>query len=64
MKTIKKLTLNRETLRDLMARNSGQVKGGDKSKVCGGKTANKKCDTLGCLFSEQPGCTVGCISGW
>ena len=40
MKKVKKLTLNKETLRDLTAQNAGEVKGG-------GKTMNKKCATRG-----------------
>jgi hypothetical protein len=56
MKKVKKLTLNRETLRDLTAQNAGGVKGGmgAGSRTCyctytchpcapHGKTYNKKC---------------------
>ncbi len=56
-KQIKKLTLNRETLRDLTTRNAGQVKGGtglwctatckncthNTCAKCNGHTYNKKC---------------------
>jgi hypothetical protein len=38
MKKVKKLTLNKETLRDLTAQNAGEVKGGR-------KTMNRKCVT-------------------
>jgi len=44
---VKKLTLNKETLRDLMAHNAGHVKGGRFSQ-------GKKCRT-------QFNCTVTCV---
>jgi hypothetical protein len=45
-KNIKKLILKKETLRDLTARNAGEVKGGRKSYP--GNTRNKKCLTGSC----------------
>ncbi len=45
----KKLTLNKETLRDLTAKNAGEVKGGDKSKNCGTHRTWVHCHTaFGC----------------
>ncbi len=56
----KKLTLNKETLRDLTEQNAGEVKGGPK----GGKTKNK-CLTQGATCTGYPchtcgWCTLGC----
>ncbi len=57
----KKLTLNRETLRDLTATNAGQVKGGVKSK---GKGCNKTvtCDVTcaTCNIACGGTFTLGC----
>jgi hypothetical protein len=65
MKKGKKLVLNKETLRDLMAHNAGEVKGG-------GRTNGKKClkpteygltcPTYGC--TAYAGCTVTCYGCW
>ena len=50
MKTqTKKLLLKRETLRDLMAQNAGDVKGGKKGGNGGGGSNGKHCPTAGCL---------------
>ena len=55
-KKVKKLTLNKETLRDLTAQNAGAVKGGGTQTMymwctwtcqtceCHGKTYNKRCN--------------------
>ncbi len=56
----KKLTLNRETLRDLTAHNAGGVKGGVKSK---GKGCNKTvtCDVT-CYICTGIACGSGMMS--
>ncbi len=64
----KKLTLNKETLRDLMAHNAGEVKGGDRSKKCnkpptgGGATGcGPTCPTYTCTqVNTYCYCSVGC----
>jgi hypothetical protein len=48
---VKKLTLNRETLRDLMAHNAGEVKGGAK----GGNTKKYTCAPT-CAYTCMFGC--------
>ncbi len=57
----KKLTLNKETLRDLTADNAGWVKGGPKG---GNATHNKKCVTRGgpTCPSNAPSCGTLCYS--
>jgi hypothetical protein len=67
MKKGKKLVLNKETLRDLMAHNTGEVKGGGKSKKCKGPTLppteyGVTCPTYGC--TAYVGCTVTCYGCW
>jgi hypothetical protein len=67
----KKLILKKETLRDLMARNAGQVKGGGKTNGkkcvsntcdCGTRTCAATgcyCETAGCPpFDSYKGCTA------
>ncbi len=49
-KQLKKLTLNKETLRDLTAQNAGEVKGG-------AKTRGNNCVTLG---YKATACGPGC----
>ncbi len=44
----KKLTLNKETLRDLTATNAGQIKGGAKTQNMGCKTAPWRCASFTC----------------
>ena len=44
----KKLTLDKETLRDLTAQNAGLVKGGYKSHGKGCYHWTRKCTTYGC----------------
>jgi hypothetical protein len=53
----KKLTLNKETLRDLTAHNAGEIKAGRK----GGNT-NKCRPSMTCLThcGQMPYCTFGC----
>ncbi len=48
---LKKLTVNKETLRDLTTQNAGDVRGGDRTLTCGG--------TCGCSWGcHTAGCTV------
>ncbi len=55
MKKVKKLTLNKETLRDLMAHKAGHVKGGgfSQGKKCRTQfnctgTCGHTCEVIGC----------------
>jgi hypothetical protein len=58
-KNTKKLVLNKETLRDLMAQNAGGVKGGDKSKMCNHTWVNCKPTKISCVCPSA-WCTWGC----
>jgi hypothetical protein len=49
VKKVKKLTLNKETLRDLTSRNAGEVKAGDQ----GGKGNAKTTHTNKCIWGGQ-----------
>jgi hypothetical protein len=51
----KKLTLNKETLRDLMAKSAGEVKGG-------AKTNGKKCRGTGPVTQCGAGCPPQSVS--
>lgn len=59
-KQLRKLTLNKETLRDLTTQNAAGVKGGDKSKNCNHTLfycGTKHCRTANCASLY---CTWGC----
>ena len=54
----KKLTLNKETLRDLMAHNAGDVKGGAKSKNC--YTIGRRLTACGPTCPQTQTCAYSC----
>lgn len=59
MRKLKKLTLNRETLRNLTPASLAEAKGGNTAARCYPTAA---CTVTGCTFGSE-GCTNNCTTG-